>query len=93
MLFVLGHGSVCHTCLTLREMSKAAPQPTPAQRRVLDCIAALEAERRPVSTMMLAEQLEVSRQTVRKHLLKLAEQGLVVYEAQERQQAWVRLSS
>lgn len=74
-------------------MSKAAPQPTPAQRRVLDCIAALEAERRPVSTMMLAEQLEVSRQTVRKHLLKLAEQGLVVYEAQERQQAWVRLSS
>lgn len=72
-------------------MSERAKPLTPAQRKVLNCIAELEAERRPVNTMLLAEKLSISRQSVRKHLLKLAGQGLVVYEAQERQQAGIRL--
>lgn len=59
----------------------------------MDCSAALEAEHRPVSTLLLAGKLNASRQSVRKHLLKLAAQGFVVYEAQERQKAWGQVAN
>lgn len=64
----------------------------PRQRAVLDNIALLESSCQPMTTQRLAKNLSVTRQNVQQNLLALQDEGLVHYEATDRQRAVITLT-
>jgi len=65
---------------------------TRRQQEVLDLIARFEEACEAVTSTRLAAELGLARQNLREHLMALRDKGLVHYEAQERQTAFVRLT-
>jgi len=67
-------------------------QLTPRQRDLLLEIARLERLRQAITIARIRAELEMPRQNVRTYVLALRDQGLVLYEAGERQTAVIRLT-
>ena len=65
---------------------------TARQRDVLLEIARLERLRQAITTARLGAELKMPRQNARTYVLALRDQGLVLYEARERQTAVIRLT-
>lgn len=65
---------------------------TPRQRTVLEEIWRLSQQGKTVTPAHLGEVLGITRQNVHTHVVALRDLGLVVYEARERQTAFVRLT-
>ena len=67
-------------------------QLTPRQRDLLLEIARLEHLRQAITIARIGAELKMPRQNVRTYVLALRDQGLVLYEAGERQTAVIRLT-
>ena len=67
-------------------------QLTPRQRDLLMEIARLEHLRQAITIARIGAELKMPRQNVRTYVLALRDQGLVLYEAGERQTAVIRLT-
>ena len=67
-------------------------QLTARQRDVLKEIGHLEQQRQGITIARIGAELKMPRQNVRTYVLALRDQGLVLYEAGERQTAVIRLT-
>lgn len=75
-------------------MNHDAPdQLTARQRDVLNEISRLEQQRQGITIARIGAELKMPRQNVRTYVLALRDQGLVLYEAGERQTAVIRLTN
>ncbi|MEW6421381.1 MAG: transcriptional repressor LexA [Deinococcota bacterium] len=73
-------------------MQKSQPTLTRRQREILQEIARLENRGEPITARRIGEALSLQRQNLRVYLIDLQQQGLVLYEAGERQTAVIRLT-